>query len=249
MFLRLEALLQELNSYRPLTRGELQRLQKEFMVEYTYNSNAIEGNTLTLKETALVLEGITIDKKPLKDHLEVVGHKEAFLYVLGLIQDKEPLSERVIKDIHSMVLMDRTQAKGVYRRVPVTIMGSEHEPPQPYLVQIQMEQLLTKYVEWERSMHVVERSAMFHLQFENIHPFIDGNGRTGRLLLNFELMKSGYPPINIKFMDRRKYYDCFTNYHQSGEPSALVTLISTYLEQELKRYIEIIKTANALSEG
>ena len=122
-FDRIDGLLHELNSYRPLTEGELRRLRDEFLIGFTYNSNAIEGNTLTLQETALVLnEGVTIDGKPLKDHLEVVGHKEGYLYVEELVKQKVPLSEKVIKDIHSLVLMDRRQDRGVYRRVPVTIM-------------------------------------------------------------------------------------------------------------------------------
>ncbi len=245
---KIEQLLNQLNSYRPLTEGEIQRLREEFIVDFTYNSNAIEGNTLTLQETALVLDGITIDKKPLKEHLEAVGHKDAFHYVQGLVQDKQPLSERVIKQIHSLVLMDRPQDKGVYRRVPVTIMGAMVEPPQPYLIPKQMEQLLQHYAEGENALDVVERAALFHLQFEAIHPFIDGNGRTGRLLLNLALLQAGYPPINIKYTDRRRYYDCFTSYHQSGTPAALVALISTYLEQELIRYIAIITTAHALDK-
>lgn len=164
----------------------------------------------------------------------------------GLLQGKQPLSERVIKDIHSLVLMDSPEDKGVYRRVPVTIMGSEHEPPQPYLIGTKMEQLLMNYREWEQSLHVVERAAKFHLEFESIHPFIDGNGRTGRLLLNLDLMKAGYPPINIKFADKKRYYDCFSSYRQNGEPFALIELIQDYLEQELERYIKIVKTANAI---
>jgi Fic family protein len=118
----------ELDKRRPLTQGELARLREEFMVEFTCNSNAIEGNTLTLKETALVLEGVTIDRKPLKDHLEAVGNRDAFLYVQQIITDKVPFTERVIKDIHSLVLMDRPEDKGVYRRIPVRIMGAYHEP-------------------------------------------------------------------------------------------------------------------------
>jgi len=126
-FDKIDQLLCELNAYRPLTEGELLRLRDEFLVNFTYNSNAIEGNTLTLQETALILnEGITIDKKPLKDHLEAVGHKEAYLYVEELVKQKVPISEKVIKDIHSLVLMDRRQDRGVYRRVPVTIMGAGH---------------------------------------------------------------------------------------------------------------------------
>jgi Fic family protein len=248
MFAKINALRKEIDSYRPLTPGELTRLREEFMVSFTYNSNAIEGNTLTLQETALVLEGITIDKKPLKDHLEAVGHRDAFRYILELVQKKETISERVIKEIHSLVLINQPHDKGVYRRVPVTIMGSGYEPVQPYMVPIRMEQLLARYHQDEKSMHLVERLAWFHLEFEAIHPFIDGNGRTGRMLVNLELMKAGNPPIDIKFADRRRYYDCFNDYHQTGKPAAMTELFASYLEQELERYLSIIKTANGLPE-
>lgn len=245
----IDELLCELNSYRPLTEGELLRLRDEFLVNFTYHSNAIEGNTLTLQETALILnEGVTIDKKPLKDHLEAVGHKEAYLFVEELVKEKVPLSEKVIKDIHSLVLMDRRNDRGVYRRIPITIMGAVHTPPQPYLVPIQMEQLIERYTQMA-SKHIVERAAIFHLEFEAIHPFVDGNGRTGRLLLNLELMKEGYPPINIKFGDRRRYYDSFTNYHTQGnDPTDMISLIAQYLEEELQRYLGIIKAANEITD-
>lgn len=249
MFKTIDALRQEIDSHRPLTTGELARLREEFMVSFTYNSNAMEGNNLTLQETALVLEGITIDKKPLKDHLEAVGHRDAFLYVLDLVHRKEPISERVMKEIHSLVLMHQPQDKGVYRRVPVTIMGAAREPVQPYMVPVRMEQLLTEYYDDGSSNHLVERVAWFHLEFEGVHRFIDGNGRTGRMLVNLEFMKAGYPPIDIKFADRRRYYDCFTDYHQTGSSKGMTELFASYLEQEMERYLFIIKTANSLSES
>lgn len=135
----------ELDACRPLTEGEVARLTEEFTVEYTYNSNAIEGNTLTLREIDMVLRGLTIDQKPLKDHMEAVGHKEAFDYVRELVQEKAPLSERIIQQIHFLVLADKKDDRGVYRRVPVRIMGAQHEPVQPYLIQPRMEQLMASY--------------------------------------------------------------------------------------------------------
>ncbi len=242
-FEKIDKLLCKVNDCRPLTSGEVLRLRDEFLIEFTYNSNAIEGNTLTLQETALILnEGITIAEKPLKDHLEVIGHKEAYSYVEEMVKEKVPLSEKVIKDIHNIVLMDKPQDRGVYRRVPVRIMGAVHEPPQPWEVPIQMEQLINDYNGTMRDMHPIERVALFHLRFEGVHPFIDGNGRTGRLLLNLELMKEGYPAINVKFADRRRYYDCFTAYHKSGgSQQAMTEMIGEYVEEALKRYLEILK--------
>ena len=131
-----------LSTKRPLTPGEVERLAQEFMVDFTYNSNAIEGNTLTLKETALALEGMTIDQKPLKDHLEAVGHRDAFLYVQEIAKNEVELSEYVIKNIHALVLMNRPEDKGQYRRIPVRIMGAYTEPVQPYLIEPKMSELL-----------------------------------------------------------------------------------------------------------
>ncbi|WP_304262530.1 Fic family protein [Kallipyga massiliensis] len=229
----------ELDGRRPLTDGEVERLNEEFTVEYTYNSNAIEGNTLTLRETDLVLRGLTIDRKPLKDHMEAVGHKEAFDYICELVQEKSPLSEKVIKQVHFLVLADKRQDRGVYRRVPVRILGAQHEPVQPYLIQPKMEELLFDY--GADQSHIVTKLARFHIEFERIHPFIDGNGRTGRLLVNLELMKAGYPPIDIKFKDRLAYYQAFDEYHVKQSVSAMEKLFTGYLNERLDMYLRIQK--------
>jgi len=228
---------QLLDSLRPFTQGELERLNEEFVTEYTYNSNAIEGNTLTLRETDMVLRGLTIDKKPLSHHLEAIGHKEAFDYVVSLVQQNEPLTERIIKEIHYLVLADKKEDRGVYRRIPVTIMGAAHEPVQPYLIQPKMEQLLSDYSNNEA--HIVSRLARFHIEFEAIHPFIDGNGRTGRLLVNLELMKAGFPPIDIKFADRVSYYNAFDEYHVKHNLGAMEQLFAKALNERLDFYISL----------
>lgn len=161
----------ELDKCRPLTAGEVERLNEEFIVEYTYNSNAIEGNTLTLRETDLVLRGLTIAQKPLKDHMEAVGHKEAFDYISQLVKEKAPISESIIKQIHFLVLADKRDDRGVYRRVPVRIMGAQHEPVQSYLIEPKMEQLLIDFAESKE--HIITKLVRFHIEFEGIHPFID----------------------------------------------------------------------------
>lgn len=236
-------LKEKLSSLRPLNNGELKRLNEEFAVNNTYNSNAIEGSTLTLRETAMILqEGVTIAEKPIKEHLEAIGHKDAFEYIIELTDRNTALSERVIKDIHSLVLMSDRENRGVYRRVPVMILGAEHEPPQPYLVPKLMEELILEYNEELNTTEIIEAVALLHLKFESIHPFVDGNGRTGRLLLNFELMKNGLLPINIKFTDRIKYYDCFDDYRKNGTEDMLTDLIADYEQQELERYISIIES-------
>ena len=236
LFAEVDTLKAELDKRRPLTQGELQRLREEFLIEYTYNSNAIEGNTLTLQETALVLEGVTIDKKPLKDHLEAVGHRDAFLYVQNLVKDKVPFSESIIKQIHTLVLMDRPEDRGVYRRIPVRIMGAYHVPSDPVLVPEQMENLVAEFSA-NKKMHPIERAALFHLKFEGIHPFVDGNGRTGRLILNLMLMQAGYPPINVKYSDRRRYYEAFDSYYRDNDKSIFIYLIGELLKEQLSIYL------------
>lgn len=233
----------ELKSLRPLNATELKRLKDEFMIENTYDSNAIEGNTLTLRETALILQaGITIAEKPIKEHLEVIGHKDAFEYVMTLTDKAEPLTERVIKDVHSLVLMNDNLNRGVYRGVPITILGALHAPPEPYLVAKQMEELLLNYPTWQENINTIECVSRFHIEFESIHPFIDGNGRTGRLILNLELMKAGLLPVNIKFADRKNYYGCFDSYYENNKDIAmLVNMIADYETAELTRHIKIIK--------
>lgn len=229
----------ELDTRRPLTKGEVERLTEEFIIEYTYNSNAIEGNTLTLRETDMVLRGLTIDRKPLKDHMEAVGHKEAFDFVRDLVKEQVPLSESIIKQIHYLVLADKREDCGVYRRIPVKIMGAKHEPVQPYLIQPKMEQLLEDYR--NNTDHIISRLARFHLEFEGIHPFIDGNGRTGTLLVNLELMKAGYPPIDIKFADRISYYNAFDEYHVKHDLGAMQKLFAGYVNARLDSYLMMLE--------
>lgn len=240
-------LKQELDLLPPLNPGEVKALNDQFAVEYTYNSNAIEGNTLTLRETDLVLHGLTIDKKPLKDHFDIIGHKEAFDFVSQLVKDKEPLSEWVIKQIHFLVLGRDVQNRGVYRSVPVYISGAKTQTAEPVLIPEKIQELL----EWYRSDEensFLTKIALFHLRFESIHPFIDGNGRTGRLLVNLELMKLGYPPIDIKYTDRKSYYNAFASYSETGSPKAMFKLFAKYLTERLRRYIETVRTAEQIAK-
>ena len=235
LFTEVDALKTELDKCRPLTQGELQRLREEFLIEYTYNSNAIEGNTLTLQETALVLKGITIDKKPLKDHLEAVGHRDAFLYIQDLVKNNIPFSESIIRQIHTLVLVDRPEDRGVYRRIPVRIMGAYHVPSDPVLVPEQMENLVAEFAA-NKKMHPIERAAIFHLKFEGIHPFVDGNGRTGRLILNLMLMQAGYPPINVKYSDRKRYYEMFDCYYRDNDQNPAISLVVENIKEQFANY-------------
>jgi Fic family protein len=240
-FLEIECKKEQLTKMRPLTTGEVERLRQEFMIDFTYNSNAIEGNTLTLKETAMVLEGMTIDQKPMKDHLEAIGHVQAFEYIQTIAETNCEFDEKTIKNIHSLVLIDRREDRGVYRRIPVRIMGAYTEPVQPYMIEPKMTELLKNNKDREKKMGIIERIALFHLEFEGIHPFIDGNGRTGRLILNLDLIRNGYPPINVKFTDRKRYYEAFDSYYRDGDASLMANLIAEYVDKRLDEYFAILK--------
>ncbi|MBR6798845.1 MAG: Fic family protein [Firmicutes bacterium] len=210
-----------------------------FIVEYTYNSIAIEGNSLSMKEVELVLQGQTIEGKPLKDHMEAVCHKEAFDFVLELVKNNTPITESVIKQIHYLVLADKKEDRGIYRKVPVRIMGAQNQPVQPYLIEPKMEKLLIDYNDSKE--HIVTKLARFHIEFEGIHPFIDGNGRTGRLLVNLELMKAGFPPIYIKFTDRLSYYKAFDEYYIKHDPASMEKLFAGYINTKLDSYLKILQ--------
>lgn len=238
LYEKIEQRKQELDNCRPLTQGELERLNEDFMIEYTYNSNAIEGNTLTLRETAMVLRGLTIDKKPLKYHLEAIQHRDAFDYVCSLVSEKVKLNEKIICEIHAIVLNDRKMERGVYRNVPVRIMGANHTPPNPLKIPELMEKLLKRFN--DDNSNVIQKIATFHLQFERIHPFMDGNGRTGRLIANLELMKAGYPPVDIKFSDRQKYYNSFDEYDHTKKTDSFQRLFASYVLERIEEYLKIL---------
>lgn len=248
----IDSLKSTIDASRPLTAGELDRLREEFIIEFTHNSTAIEGNTLTLDETALVLrEGVTIGGKSVKEHMEVIGHQDAALYVEEFVREKKPLTESVILNLHSLVLMDRPDDRGAYRRLPVKITGTEAVLPQPYAVPIEMERLLAEYNGEMQALHPVERAALFHLRFESIHPFIDGNGRTGRLLLNLELMQNGYLPIDIKYQDRTKYLECFKAWQVAEQPDAkpMTQLCAQYEWDAMAEREQILEIANDPQHG
>lgn len=238
MFDEINELKTKLDNSRPLTECEIERLYNDFKIDFTYNSNAIEGSTITLDETYAILEGkITIGGKSTKEYLDTVNHASAFDFLLKVIKENYEFDERLIKEIHSIVLSNDVNNRGVYRKVPVRVGG--HTPTDALNVPIEMRALIQKYNE-KNDTHLIEKIAKFHLEFETIHPFIDGNGRTGRLLLNFELMRNGYPPINIKFEDRERYYKCFESYHKTGEPTEMVKLVQDRVLDELKNYLNIV---------
>ena len=198
----------ELDRHRPLSPAILNRLQEQFVIEWTYNSNAIEGNTLTLQETELVLtRGVTFGNKSLKEHFEVINHKNAIKFLESYIEKKQLLDEQFVKNMHALILknIDDSYA-GVYRDITVRILGAIHIPPSPIKIPRLMQELFAWYYENQYSLSVPVLAALLHYKFVNIHPFVDGNGRTARLLMNLILIQNGYPPAVILNLDRKKYY-------------------------------------------
>lgn len=240
-FSYIDSLREAINEYRPFSIGLANSLQEKLIVEWTYNSNAIEGNTLTLSETKVVLEGITIGGKSMVEHLEAINHREAILFVEDLIANKEPLSEWNIKNIHALILkeIDNTNA-GKYRSENVVISGAKHIPPKHYEIGNLMQRLIVEYQNEWKTFHPVVRATLIHGEFVKIHPFIDGNGRTSRLLLNFELMKNGYPPIIIKNEERAIYYDVLDLAHTTLNYEPFIELVSKLLIESEKLWLSVL---------
>jgi Fic family protein len=231
----------QLDAARPLPAGTLASLREKLALEWTYHSNAIEGNTLTLRETKVVLEGITVGGKSLREHFEAINHRDAILYVEEIVAKDEALSEWQIKNIHGLVLkrVDDNEA-GRYRQENVVIAGASTTPPEFLHVPEEMARLMAWHSQ-AGQMHAVERAAEFHTRFVKIHPFVDGNGRTGRLLLNFELMKAGYPPAVIQKEDRLTYYDALDEACVSGHYDAITELVAKSVQRSLRTYLDVIR--------
>ena len=229
-----------LNSKRPISKETLKSLKETINLEWTYNSNGIEGNTLTLRETQVVLEGITVGGKSLKEHLEVINHEQAILFLDDLIKDKEPISEWNIKNIHQLVLkeIDDDNA-GKYRTENVTIKGATHIPPDYLIIPELMEKLILNYQDWDK-YHPIIKAALLHGELVKIHPFIDGNGRTSRLVMNLSLMNSGYLPVIVKKEKRLEYYNALDKAHITGDYTDFVRLINELEIEMLNKYLELL---------
>ncbi|HOZ54145.1 MAG TPA: Fic family protein [Bacilli bacterium] len=233
--------LAKLNSKRPLPEATLKSLKESNILDWTYNSNAIEGNTLTLRETKVVLEGITIGGKSVNEHLEVINHKEAILFLEDLVNKDEDITEWNIKNIHALILKEIDSANaGIYRKQNVQISGATKKPCDYTKVPEEMEKLVLKYNDW-KEYHPIIRSALLHGEFVFIHPFIDGNGRTARLLMNFEAMKSGYLPIIIRKEIRIKYYDALDKAMTTHDYTDFIKILVEEENKILDQYLEIIK--------
>lgn len=225
MFADIDRLKSTLDNNRPLPSHLVKSLAEDLAIRWTYHSNAIEGNTLTLLETKVVLEGITVGGKALREHFEAINHKEAIDYVYELCDKNEPLSEWHIKNLHGLVLKNIDQDNaGRYRTANVIITGASHTPPEHFLLNERMGEFVAWY-EADRGSHPIEKACQLHTDFVIIHPFIDGNGRTARLLLNLELIKHGYPPCIITVDKRLAYYEAIDDWATTGNRQKFLTLI------------------------
>lgn len=243
MFKKIDKKKVILDSKRPLNMNAIDNLKKYFDVELTYNSNAIEGNTLTITETKVILEeGLTIGRgKSLREHLEVINHKEAIDYIEDIVSKNINISEKVIRDLHYIILksIDNKNA-GVYRKTNVLISGSEHRPVEYLLVHERMNELIDWYNENKDKLHPIFFAAEFHFRYVYIHPFIDGNGRTARLLMNLILMSKGYPITVIKTENRDIYMKALEKASTRSDISEFISIVSEAVDRSLDTYLYII---------
>jgi len=239
----LEDKLAKLNELRPLSPALLKKLKDQFSIDMTYNSNAIEGNTLTLKETYWVIqEGLTVKGKSMHDHLEAKNHKEALDYLYDLIDNNtnETISELLIRSLHALVIQNTNKdIAGKYRDKDVFITGTDHTPPSALDVKFKMTELINWAKENYKKMNTVEFSAIFHHKLVHIHPFEDGNGRTARLIMNVFLMKKGYPLVVIQKNDRRKYYRVL-QFADQGNYKPLIKFVAQSTLRSLNIYLDTL---------
>ena len=248
---RIGSKMDELNRLRPLPPAAVDKLRQQFEIEMTYNSNGIEGNRLTLKETYLVIsEGITVKNKSLKDHLEAKDHYEALEFIVELVEHKkrQTVSEQLVKTLHQIVVRDiEKEWAGKYRNSNVMITGAKHKPPDAISVPSEMSDLIRWLGKNESELHAIELASLIHHKFVNIHPFFDGNGRVGRLLMNVILLREGYPISVVLKNDRKKYYDTLSKADE-GDYTYFVRMMAQSVERSLDIYLKVLRPSKKTNE-
>lgn len=243
----LPQLLQEIDTLRDrlsvLRTEEMASLLHALDIEYTFESNRIEGNTLSLRETGLIIDrGLTVGGKSMREHLEALNHYEAVVWLRELVHEQALMSESLIKQLHGLVLrgIDRDNA-GRYRSIPVMIAGSRHVPPQPWQVPMLMEACLRQYAVEETTLHPVEVAARMHERIATIHPFVDGNGRTARLVMNCLLLQQGYPVANIggDAETRLAYYQALETVNVDGDFTPFLRFIAGIVLASARRMCDL----------
>lgn len=240
-------LLQEKKEYYQTNRhllsdAVISNYASAFEIEYAHNSTAIEGNTLSLMETKLILEDkLSVGGKALREIYEVVNHSNAFAYVKKRISEGKPLDETAVKDIHA-ILMENIMIGGIYRNVDVHISGALHTPPSPNEMYRQIKDFY-RDLETKKEINPIELIAWTHAEFVKIHPYVDGNGRTSRLIMNYQLMAGGYLPISIPKEIRLTYFENLEHYALEGNLKPFTELIAILEEEHLDQYIAAIEAA------
>lgn len=238
----IEKLKDYLNIKRPIPASVLEKIYDNVKTEYIYNSNAIEGNSLTLKETEVVLEyGITVKGKPLKDHIEAKNQAYALDFLKEEVKLKKEIDKKLIKEFHQIIIGDiDREIAGKFRTYPVTIKASETKTSSPLHIEEELDKLI-KWYNSEKNLSTIEKVAIFHSKFEKIHPFGDGNGRTGRLLMNFELMKEGYPITIIKNEDRLEYYNSLEKAQTKEDYKDIIKFVHNNVEKSIIKNLEMLE--------
>ena len=242
LFTRIENKKAQLDAMRPLSAAIVERLKEQLTIEWIYNSNAIEGSTLTLRETQLILQtGLTIGGRSLREHFEVINHKDAITYVEDLSEQNTPLSALHVRQIHKLVLsrIDDENA-GQYRRTQVRIAGAHHIPPEAWEIPQRMDDWEAWLHQAERELYPVALAAQAHHKLVAIHPFVDGNGRTARLVMNLVLFRYGYPPTVLLRINRRQYYRALM-LADTGRLEPLYNFVGKAVERSLTLYLDACK--------
>ncbi|MFR6291224.1 MAG: Fic family protein [Peptococcaceae bacterium] len=240
-----QILLQKKNNYQQgknhIPELTMHSYERAFEIEYTHHSTAIEGNTLTLMETKLVLEdSISVGGKHLREIYEQVNHQKAFRYVKDCIAKQISLNESVVKEIHAL-LMENIIIGGVYRDINVYISGAQHIPPSHNEMYHQIQNFYADFNWKEQQLNQIEFAAWTHAEFVRIHPFTDGNGRTARLLMNYQLLSSGFVPISIAKEDKLHYFEALEEYAVNQNLQPFADMIAILEEKQLDRYLEMME--------
>ena len=227
------------NNKSKISSVTLSSYEKDFELRFTHNSTAIEGNTLTLMETKLVLEdGVSVGGKELCEIYEVINHKKAYVYVKKCIKNNKPLTENIVKDLHA-ILTENIITGGIYRNQEVRISGAGFTPPAGNEMYIQIKNFYED-LKCQTNLNAIELAAWTHAEFVRIHPFIYGNGRTGRLLMNYQLMLHGFLPVSVDKNTRLDYYNALEQYAADGDLKPFADFIADLEEKQLDEYLKLI---------
>ena len=240
IFQRINEKQDALEKARPLTSVESQRLKKEFLADFISNSCGFANSTLTLNDISLILDDISISEKSVSEHLDVIGLKDAYHYLEKNINEKNFLSEQTILNTHTFMLLREPFDKGQYRKIPLRKLNSHGQTSEPNQIEKDLKELLRTNEKRKKSMHFIERLVLFHLEFEGIHPFIEGTDNINRLLFNLQLMLEDLPLIQFEQQDKKKYYEAFNTYFTDEDPTPMIELLGGYVEKSLDFYIDML---------